>query len=433
MLYIDLNNAAASTVLSFDKDLLPDGCSFVQTVWRNMEGFTRREVEEAREARKVQAMIGHPTNCKFLGMVCAKMITDCPITEQAIKNAHTIFGPNLAGVRGRTVWRPPNAVRTDYVQIPWQLLDMHRLVTLMVDVMVNGVPFLVSVACRLNLVTVEYIPLCTAKYLAKCIQRMMDLYSRGGFMVGMVLMDNEFKKLRNLVPILAINTTAAKEHVPEVERKIRLIKEGGRDILNTLPFKKLPWIVLIELIYHVLLWLNAFPALSSVSETLSPCKIVMRHKLNFLKHAKATFGLYCEVHDEPSPSNNMAMWTTPAIVLGLIGNLQGTCKFLSLTTGKKVKRWAFTGYPMLDSVIRMVERLAETTARAGEFNFGDQNGILFEWNDKIDKTPERILEADNVVPYPSMVTKFPGVELSHNQRWEKVRLVSLSLGFYFHP
>jgi hypothetical protein len=28
------------------------------------------------------------------------------------------------------------------------------------------------------------------------------------------------------VPILTVNTTAAKEHVPEVERKIRLIKNG---------------------------------------------------------------------------------------------------------------------------------------------------------------------------------------------------------------
>ncbi len=44
--------------------------------------------------------------------------------------------------------------------------------------------------------------------------------------MGMVLMDNEFEKLQNLVPILVINTTVAKEHVPEVECKIRLIKNG---------------------------------------------------------------------------------------------------------------------------------------------------------------------------------------------------------------
>ncbi len=97
---------------------------------------------------------------------------------------------------------------------------------------------------------------------------MMDLYARRGFQVGTVLMDNEFKKLRNLVP------TAAKEHVPEVERKIRLIKKRERGILNTLPFKRMPRLMLIELVYHVVLWLNAFPAKSGESDTLSPCEIV---------------------------------------------------------------------------------------------------------------------------------------------------------------
>ena len=69
--------------------------------------------------------------------------------------------------------------------------------------------------------------------------------------MGTVLMDNEFEKLQNLVPILTINTTAEKEHVPEVERKIWLIKERGRGILNTLQFKKMPRLMLIELVYHV--------------------------------------------------------------------------------------------------------------------------------------------------------------------------------------
>jgi hypothetical protein len=152
---------------------------------------------------------------------------------------------------------------------------------------------------------------------------MIDLSARGGFQVGTVLMDNESEKLQNLVPILAINTTAAKKHVSEVERKIRLIKERGRGILNTLPFKKMPRLMLIELIYHVVLWLNAFPANSGVSETLFPREIVYQHKLEFAKHCKSPFGTYCEVHDEPAPTNTMVTRSTPAIVLGPTGNLQG--------------------------------------------------------------------------------------------------------------
>jgi hypothetical protein len=86
----------------------------------------------------------------------------------------------------------------------------------------------VSVARGLNFITVEYTKTRTAKALAGCIKHIMDLYNRGGFQVGTVLMDNEFESLRNLILILSINTTAAKEHVPDVERRVRLIKERGR-------------------------------------------------------------------------------------------------------------------------------------------------------------------------------------------------------------
>jgi hypothetical protein len=133
---------------------------------------------------------------------------------------------------------------------------------------VNGVPFLGSVARGLNLVTAKFAPSRTAKQLALGITRVIYLYARGGFQVGTVLMVNEFENLQNLVPILVIDTTAAKEHVPEIKRKIRLIKERGRGILNTLPFKKMPRLMLRELVYHVVLWLNTFPANSGVSETL---------------------------------------------------------------------------------------------------------------------------------------------------------------------
>ncbi len=87
------------------------------------------------------------------------------------------------------------------------------------DVMfVNGVPFLVSLARGLNLLTAEFLPVRTAKSLASRIKKIKHLYGRGGFTVGTILMDNEFENVRPLVPNLHINTTAAKEHVPKIER-----------------------------------------------------------------------------------------------------------------------------------------------------------------------------------------------------------------------
>ena len=104
-------------------------------------------------------MLGHPTDCNFLGMVHGGMISNYPVTANAVKNAHQIFSPDLAGIRERTVRRPPESVTTDYVQIPRAILERHQLVTLAVDVMfVNGVLFLVSATIRLNLVSAKFTP-----------------------------------------------------------------------------------------------------------------------------------------------------------------------------------------------------------------------------------------------------------------------------------
>ena len=141
MPYLDIREFKAEAVLSFAPEA---ALSFVQMVRGNIEGFTKHEVKDAQKARKAQAMLGHPTNRDFLGMVCGGMISNCPVTANAVKNAHQIFGPDLAGIRGRTVRRPLESVTTDYVQIPWAILEQHQLVTLAVDVtFVNGVRFLV--------------------------------------------------------------------------------------------------------------------------------------------------------------------------------------------------------------------------------------------------------------------------------------------------
>jgi hypothetical protein len=168
-----------------------------------------------------------------------------------------------------------------------------------------------------NPVTAKHAPSRTANNLAAGIKRVMALYSHGSFHVGTMLMDTKFEKLRDIVPKIVLNTTAEKEHVPEVKHCIWLIKEGGWGILNTFPFKKMPQVMLIKHIYQMVLWLNIFPTKIGVSKVLLPCKIVFCQLLNFTKHCQAVFGLYCEVHNEPTPTNTMVTWATPAIVRDL--------------------------------------------------------------------------------------------------------------------
>jgi hypothetical protein len=60
----------------------------VNTVRENFKGYTRQDVERAREARRIQRMIANPTKREFAGMVREKLLTNCPITVRDVDNAN---------------------------------------------------------------------------------------------------------------------------------------------------------------------------------------------------------------------------------------------------------------------------------------------------------------------------------------------------------
>ncbi len=67
----------------------------------------------------------------------------------------------------------------------------------------------------------------------------------------MAMIDMEFEKLKTLLPHLALNTTAAHEHVREIEREIRVIKVRARGTFKTLPYMKLPKMMVLELLHFI--------------------------------------------------------------------------------------------------------------------------------------------------------------------------------------
>jgi hypothetical protein len=77
------------------------GLMLVNTVRGNFEGYTRKEIERAREARHIQGMIANPTEREFSAMMHEKLLANCPVTVQDVNNAHHIYGQDLANIRGK--------------------------------------------------------------------------------------------------------------------------------------------------------------------------------------------------------------------------------------------------------------------------------------------------------------------------------------------
>jgi hypothetical protein len=218
----------------------------VNTVQDNYEGFTKKQIQRAREACCIMLMTGIPTEHGFKCMVRLNQLQDCPITHKDIKIAHAIYGCDLAYTRGKTVWHKPDCVETNYVKIPMDLSSFHKKVTLVEDVFFfNSVPFLILASRNINLITIEHAPKQTASKLGHLLQRIFHVYTKAGFHVQVILMDNEFEKVWDHVPFIDMNIPAVAEHVAEIERHICMIKERACAILCTLPYKSLPQQILI--------------------------------------------------------------------------------------------------------------------------------------------------------------------------------------------
>jgi hypothetical protein len=228
--------------------------TLVQTVQENYKGYTKREVLKAKEAHQGQAMIGNPSKGDYRGLVSSNMISNCPIAPTGITNARAIFGPDLASVRRKTVRWTPAPVVTDHVAVPRVVVERNKVVTMAADVFfVDGTPFLVTLSRNIKFVTVEHLPVRTAKALVKHIKRVLHVYGHGGLNVRTILMDGEFDKIKGLLCNVECNMTAAKEHVSKAEQMICTIKERTRGLLATLPFEHIPRRMKIKFIYFIVL------------------------------------------------------------------------------------------------------------------------------------------------------------------------------------
>ena len=99
---------------------------------------------------------------------------------------------------------------------------------------------------------------------------------------------------------MEVNTTAAREHVPEIERRIRMIKERVRSATSDFPFNPIPMMVLIQTVHTITLWLNATQSLSGLDRGLSPRELVTGRGVDYNKDCRANFGAYIQATTEKS-------------------------------------------------------------------------------------------------------------------------------------
>ena len=249
--------------------------SFLNTVEQNKKLFSPRQYKRAVEARELHGMLGMPSQRDFINALKRKLVPNTHITAEDVENAEFIWGKHLGIVQGKTRRMSPLPVVSDYIQVPPDFLTVHQNVTLAADVMfVSKVPFFVTVSRNIKFFTGQRLPDRKKGTLVSALLKVVGLYRRRGFDIEVCNLDNEFECLEQ--PMLKrkggipLNICAKEEHVPEIERGIQTIKGRIRGALTTLPFKKIPRVMCVNLVLFCILMLNMFPPIGGASTTFAP-------------------------------------------------------------------------------------------------------------------------------------------------------------------
>ena len=357
----DTNNTARRTLV-------------VNTVKENKKNYTHNDYLRALRARELQVAMGRPSTATFVEALKHNAILNCPVTPTDVEVAEQIFGPDIGSLKGKTTRRNPPIVDSPITSVPVSILKRYRDVTLCVDIMyVNRVALMVSISQGFKFGTIEAIPNNKSATITRGVAAIRQVYRRNGFNITAALMDGEFGHLRGEMADLgiALNETSRDEHVGDIERYIRTVKERMRAMYNTLPFSKIPARLVIEMAKASVFWLNGVPPKDYFGSNLSPRTIVTGQKLDYKRHCRYQFGEYVQTHEQHDNSKDPQ--TVGALALRPTGNAQGSFYFMSISTGRVLNRLRATPLPMPDEVVDRIHRLARQQKANPGLLFGDRN------------------------------------------------------------
>ena len=138
----------------------------------NEKKCTERQVARAEEVHAVHTKIGCPSPADHRNLIKNCLVYNCTVTIEDVKIMEKIFGPNVHALKGKTVRHQPDAVESDCIEVP------HDILVLTGDVFfLQGHPFLVALLCVIEFNAVKDSFDMTTKNLEAELERDFNLCS----------------------------------------------------------------------------------------------------------------------------------------------------------------------------------------------------------------------------------------------------------------
>lgn len=199
-----------------ERDIYWQRSFLVSSVKENRMGYTQREFNDAKIARRLLHIVGNPTIPNFKGILRQNIIKNCPVTPKHVDIAEDIFGPDIGAMKGKKTRPKPPRVIEDIVEIPPELIERHHDLTLCMDLtFVNGMPMFTAIDIAIRYRSLVPIENRSVPELLRALDVILRHYNKAGFFVTTVRSDREFMPIMDEIQDdleISMNYTAADEH-----------------------------------------------------------------------------------------------------------------------------------------------------------------------------------------------------------------------------
>ena len=159
--------------------------------------------------------------------------------------------------------------------------------------------------------------------------------------------------------------------------------------------------MMVGLMGYIMAMKNAFSTKVSVSTTMSPATTVDGQQPLDAPKLTLPFGAHIHLNvDTNNPTSTMKQRTVPSICHGTSGNTQGTYRFMSLHTGRKLRGRTWKRLQILSNAIETVHNLGHK-----QHMHNMPNGPVFEWRPHIPLLPQVV----NMMMLTMMMPVFPNM------------------------
>ena len=228
-------------------------------------------------------------------------INGVDITREDLKLASELFGASAGAIKGKTTKKQVgrNKLNINVRTGPKTPLELFS------DVFsVDGQKFILTLANPIKYMICSALPSEKTNVLGGFIQQHINLFRSRNFDPRIIHLDPQpgFRALVGQFGEIDIDIMGAGDHIPEIDIRIRRIKEMVRSVMSQIKWN-IPKSLIKDLVLYTITRLNSRRDYLNTVEA-SPRVLFSGYKQDFASEFSIGFGDYCECNDHSVTSND---------------------------------------------------------------------------------------------------------------------------------